>query len=400
MIGFDQAYRLVLDHVDPLGAEKVSLIDSTGRAAAERLTARVWSPTADSSLKDGYAVRSDDVREAAPGHEVRLEVVGSAAAGGGWKGMLQAGQAVRILTGAPIPAGAQAVLAEEFTRREGEDAVMAFNTAEPGRNVLERGADVRRGQELVKAGERLRPTVVGYLASAGYSQIPVVKTPRVGVIATGDEVVAPGRHLRQGQLYASNLVILTSWCRRFRFAVDTKVLPDQREDLKAGLQRALHDFDAVLTSGGAWKGDRDLVAEVLQELGWGKIFHRVRMGPGKAVGFGLVGKKPVFLLPGGPPSNHMAFLQLALPGLMRLAGWGNPGLHTVPVTLGEAICGQADWTQFVHGVLSKGESNLEFRPLDLPSRLQMLAGSEAVVRIPEGIERIGEGEIVPGQILR
>jgi len=157
---------------------------------------------------------------------------------------------------------------------------------------------------------------------------------------------------------------------------------------------------AVLTSGGAWTGDRDLVTNVLQELGWEKIYHRVRMGPGKAVGFGLVGIKPVFCLPGGPPSNHMAFLQLALPGLLRLAGWWKPGLPELPVRLTKEIRGQIDWTQFVHGQLMQGQAGLRFTPLDLKSRLQMLAGSEAVVRIPEGVKRIEEGVVVSGQILR
>jgi molybdopterin molybdotransferase len=399
MIAFREAFRLTLEHVGPLGKETVSLVEATGRTAAESLTARVWSPSADSSLKDGYAVQSADVQEASTDHPVRLKLVGRAPAGGTWEGELQPGQAVRILSGAPIPAGAQAVLAEEYTRVEGQ-AVTALNTAEPGRNVLPRGEDVRKGEELVKTGERLRPTVVGYLASAGYSRIPVVKTPRVGVIATGDEVVAPGRPLREGQLYASNLVTLASWCRQYGFAVETDVLPDQREGLKEGLARALDRYDAVLTSGGAWKGDRDLVVGVLEELGWVKIYHRVRMGPGKAVGFGRVGGKPVFCLPGGPPSNHMAFLQLALPGLLRLAGWRRPGLPEFPVILTEEICGQCDWTQFVHGRLMQGETGLLFAPLDLKSRLQMLAGGEAVVRIPEGKARIRAGRIVPGQILR
>lgn len=398
MISFNEAYRLTLENISWLGKEQVSLVESTGRVTAEDLHARVWSPSVDVSLKDGYAVLSADIREACPENEIQLKMVGRVAAGGKYTGTMQAGQAVRILSGAPLPKGAEAVLAEEFSREDGE-LVFAFNNAEPGRNVLVKGEDVHQGQLLLEAGEKLRPTMVGYLASAGYSAVPVVKTPRVGIIATGDEVVAPGKPLQEGKLYASNLVTLASWCHRFGFEVETDVLSDQRDELTIGLGKALERYDAVLTSGGAWKGERDLVVEVLQELGWKKIFHRIRMGPGKAVGFGMVGDKPVFCLPGGPPSNHMSFLQLALPGLMRLAGWRNPGLDKSPVVLTKPVRGQIDWTQFIYGRLTRTESNIQFTPLHLNSRLQMMAASDAVIRIPEGTERIEAGETVEADLL-
>lgn len=398
MISFAEAYQRTLENILPLSEEHVPLLEATGRVVSRTLKASVWSPSADSSLKDGFAVRSADVRDAAPGHEVRLTIVGSVAAGGDWEGELKNGQAVRILSGAPVPDGAQAVLAEEFTQENGEELI-AFNTAEPGRNILPKGEDVAKGQKLVEAGEMLHPTRVGYLASAGFAEVPVIRNPKVGIIATGDEVVAPGKPLDEGKLYASNLVTLASWCRRFGFSVETDVLPDKRRALKEGLGRALEAYDAVLTSGGAWKGDRDLVAEVLTDLGWEKIFHRVKMGPGKAVGLGMVGAKPVFCLPGGPPSNHMAFLQLALPGLMRLAGWEKLGLPTTPVVLQQDVRGQAEWTQFIHGRIEETPEKVLFTPVKLKSRLQMLATSDAVIKIPEGVRLISKGARVPADLL-
>lgn len=398
MISFQEAYRLTLSKIQPLGREVVSLADAVDRVSGEELAAKIWSPTADASLKDGFAVQSGDIAEAGPDHEVALDLVGSVAAGGDWKGTLGPGQTVRILSGAPLPDGAEAVLAEEFTRVHGQQ-VIAFNTAKPGRNVLPKGQDVAPGAVLVQPGEKLRPTMVGYLASAGFAEVPVFKCPVVGIVATGDEVIAPGKPLQEGKLYASNLVTLSSWCRRYGFEVETDVLPDQRETLTAGLKTALDSFDAVITSGGAWKGDRDLVAAVLDDLGWEKIYHRVKMGPGKAVGFGMVGTKPVFCLPGGPPSNHMAFLQLALPGIMKLAGWKDPGLPSFPVRLKNTLRGQLDWTQFIHGRITETGACLEFESIKLKSRLQMLSRSEAVVKIPEGVEEIAEGETVMAALL-
>jgi len=243
---------------------------------------------------------------------------------------LQPGQAVRILSGAPIPAGAQAVVAEEFTHQEGAQ-LFVFNNAEPGRNVLKKGEDVKQGDFLVGEGSLLTPGIVGFLASAGYMEIPVVRSPRVGIIATGDEVVAPGKPLPEGKLYASNLVTLAAWCHKYGFAVETDVLPDDEDVLRKGLRKALERYDAVITTGGAWTGDRDFVKSVLVDMGWKMEYHHIRMGPGKAVGFGMLGRKPVFILPGGPPSNHIAFLQLGLPGLKRLAGWIDPVLPSLPI---------------------------------------------------------------------
>ncbi|MDZ7844419.1 MAG: gephyrin-like molybdotransferase Glp [Anaerolineales bacterium] len=400
MIGFSEAYRLTLDSIAALDAEYVPVMEAVGRAAAEELTAAIWSPSLDVSLKDGFAVHSEDVSRASPRHEVRLDLVGSISAGGDWEGVVQKGQAVRILSGAPLPEGAQAVLAEEFTRREGKQ-IIALNTAKPGRNVLPKGADVKPGQQLLNRGEILQPTLVGYLASAGIAEVPVIHIPKIGLIATGDEVIAPGKRLEAGKLFASNLVTLAAWCRKFGFQVSTRVVPDDEERLRDNLVKALEENDAVLTSGGAWKGERDLVVDELENLGWDKTYHRVRMGPGKAVGFGLVGRKPVFCLPGGPPSNHMAFLQLALPGIMKLAGWANPGLAIYPVILNETIRGQRAWTQFIHGQLGSNKGGMEgmsFTPLDYESRLQMMAHSDAVVRIPEGVVSIEAGSIVPAQV--
>jgi molybdopterin molybdotransferase len=166
------------------------------------------------------------------------------------------------------------------------------------------------------------------------------------------------------------------------------------------LLTAAEEADAVVTSGGAWSGDRDLVARMLEQLGWKKVFHRVRIGPGKGAGFGILAGKPVFILPGGPPSNLMGFLQIALPGLQRLAGFENPGLSRAVMQMAEEVSGlEKDWTQFIFGViLNSGELPL-FHPLRSKSRLQSMAKAQAVVAIPEGTTKIAAGTIVTAQLL-
>jgi molybdopterin molybdotransferase len=392
MISYNEAYRLTVDHISPLPAETVSTTSALGRVTAGELTARVDSPSADVSLKDGFAVQSQDIAQAAPHNPVTLYIVGSAVAGNPWEGSITPGEAVRILSGAILPAGADAILAEEFAQVTGSQ-VKVIDDAALGRNILRRGADVHRGQLLTPIGARLQPTLLGLLAAAGYDQIQVVRRPRVAIIATGDEVVALGRPLEPGKLYASNLVTLSAWCQYFGFETTTQVLPDDATRIRQGLVECLEEYDAVLTSGGAWKGDRDLVVHLLDELGWQKFYHRIRIGPGKAVGFGMVGEKPVFCLPGGPPSNHIAFLELALPGLQCLAGWAEPGLPLVTAEMAEGVEGQSDWTQFVHGRLELQDQTLLFFPTwKDTSRLSSMAASNAVVMIPEGSSQLLPGE--------
>jgi molybdopterin molybdotransferase len=398
VISFDEAYRLTLEHIQPLSMEIVALLAAEGRIAGQELQARVDVPSLDVSLKDGYAILAADIHAASPASPVRLNLAGSIAAGAVWQGIVQSGEAVRILSGAPLPQGADAVVAEEFTQAL-PGAIQVIKHAEPGRNVLHQGTDVQIGQRIVSAGQKLYPTTIGLLAAAGYPEVPVFRRPRVAILATGDEVLAPGQPLVQGKLYASNLFTLAAWCSHFGFEVETFVLQDDVACIRPVLTTCLEQFDAVLTSGGAWKGEHDLVVQILDALGWQKVYHRVRMGPGKAVGFGLFLNKPVFCLPGGPPSNHMAFVQLGLPGLQKLAGEPEPGLPQVPAAIADTVPGQLDWTQFIHGRLVRENQRLFFRPLKHHSRLQEMAHTEAIAKIPEGLAELSSNSTVMVQVL-
>ena len=399
MISFNDASQHTQQAISPLDAQHVDLLQANGRVLADDLFALVDSPSLDASSKDGYAVRSADVAAATSQNPVRLRLIGALAAGESWDGQVLPATAVRILTGAPIPSGAQAVVSDEFADDDGK-TVTARKHAAPGRNVLPQGCDVALGQRLLAAGAVLRPTTLGLLAAAGHARIAVIKCPRVAIIATGDEIVAPGRPLQSGWLYASNLVTLAAWCIHYAMDVTTCVVGDDEASLRAKLQESIACHDAILTSGGAWKGERDLIVRMLDQLGWEKIYHRVRMGPGKAVGMGLYEGKPVFCLPGGPPSNHMAFLQLALPGLQKLAGYGRLGLPRLVARLAEPVRGQRDWTQFIHGRLENpGDDVPVFYPIRIKSRLQEMARTDGIVTIPEGVASLPRGTMTTVQVL-
>lgn len=399
-LGIDQALPLTLSSIDPVGTETLALTECVDRISACSLCALVDSPSIDASLKDGYAVMSRDIENASPSRPVPLKVIGLSAAGGGEDVDIAPGTAVRVLSGGKIPKNADAVLSEEFTRQlQKVNRIEALNCAEPGRNILPRGIDVHVGQLIAEPGQALTPALVGLLTAAGHSRMTVFQKPSVTIMATGDEVVIPGRPLPEGKLYASNLVTLDAWCTRYNISSRILVVQDDPHQISTELERAASESDAVITSGGAWTGDRDMVVHMLERLGWKQVFHRIRIGPGKAVGFGILRHKPVFVLPGGPPSNLTAFLQITLPGLLKLAGSSQHGLPAMAVRLAENIHGRSiDWTQYVFGRIERREEVL-FHPLRTVSRLQSLAHAQAVVAIPEGWTVIKKGESVWAQWL-
>ncbi len=398
-IGLAEALELTLSRVPQLEPERVDLARAVGRVLAEDAVGRVTTPDQDVSRKDGYAVVSADLAAASPDNPVTLTVIGNLNAGGRASQPVASGQALRVTTGAPLPPGAQAVLAEEFCDRTGE-RIRCWATAKPGRNVLFKGADLVAGQVIASAGARLGPARVGLLAAAGLARVSVFTRPRIGLLATGDEIVAPGVALPEGKLYASNLVEMAAWLTDLGMPVDCRVAPDSAAGIRADIQALLPGCDALVTSGGAWTSEKDLLLKVLADLGWQGVYHRVRLGPGKGIGFGLLAGKPVFCLPGGPPSNEMALLQLCLPGLLAMQGSGLPAFRQVPARLDRSVTGQADWTQFIHArLIDDGHGELVVRPAKLPSRLVSMADKQALICIPEGTERLEAGARVRVQLV-
>ena len=398
-LGLKDALRLTMDAISPLPIEDVALLDSVGRVAGSGLSAKVASPSQATSRKDGYAVRSRDVASAAAQNPVRLRLAGKMAAGDKDDIPVMPGTAVRVLTGARIPIGADAVVSEEFTRKDGGGVVVEI-FADTAKNILPAGGDVALGTPVLEAGQTISPVMAGLLAAAGHHRIPVRALPRVGILGTGNEIVLPGGRLEKGELYASNIVTLAGFCRRYGMETKLGIVGDKHGAMLAAMQDIHGKTDALITSGGAWRGDHDIVAHVLGDLGWEKIFHRIRIGPGKAVGFGMLNKKPVFLLPGGPPSNLMGFLQIALPGLLALSGRPNQGLPRVSARLAKGLGGgDVDWTDFFQGTLTPGDGLPLFHPMPKRSRLNDLARATAVAAIPEGSDHLEQGTVLSVQLI-
>ena len=398
-MGMTAALDLTLGHVQQLGTVQVPLSEGLNRVLTTDIRARVDSPSLDASLMDGYAVRAADLSGAKKKRPVALKLAGTAAAGSLPDRVVESQHTIRVLTGGPIPMGADAVVPEELTTRQ-DRHVEFYQSVEGGANILPKGSDLTKSQVVAREGCLITPGLLGILAAAGHSHVQVVQPPEVALIATGDEVTISGKPLLEGHLYASNITTLDGWCRRYGFQTRCCVVGDEPEDIYRTLSSSIDQTDAVVTSGGAWTGDRDLVAQGLRGLGWTQVFHGIRMVPGKGVGFGLLDRKPVFMLPGGPSANVMGFLQIALPGLLRLAGYRHTGLPELTVQLAAELNGRhMDWTQFVFGTLERQSSRHVFHPLLTRSRLKAVAIAEAIVAIPEGENHLPAGTVVKAQLL-
>ena len=230
-------------------------------------------------------------------------------------------------------------------------------------------------------------------------EVSVYRNPRVVVIASGDEVVPPGTPLKAGKLYASNMMEIRSWLNVFGIDCRVEIVADRQSEIEGAISQYLDQTDVFLTSGGAWGSEKDLMLKVVHAMGWQGIFHRVRMGPGKPVGFGLLEDRPFFILPGGPPSNEMAFIQLALPALLKMMGSSKMALPEISARLQSDVTGADRWTNFIHADLTYDGQQPAVTPIKLPSRLKSMAQKNAIVILPEGIAHLKTGMPVRTQIL-
>ncbi len=399
-IGFDDALRIVLANTGPAKTAIVSLASCTGCVSANDVFALVNSPTDNVSLKDGFAVKAYDVQNASPRHPVKLKIVGSVFAGSSFKDQLADGQAVQVCSGSMVPAGTDAVVSAEFCRRVNSEVYIEEGIAK-GRNVFYAGDDVRAGTLVLEKGKVILPARLGLIAAAGISHLEVYEKPRVCLIATGDEVVAIGQILKEGQLYASNLVGTEAWLSCFGIPCTTTIAADTINSIENELLKAFPQVDAIITSGGAWRSERDLIVRVLDGLKWRRIFHHVRIGPGKGMAFGVWRNKPVFCLPGGPPSNEMAFLQLALPGILNMSGLTGSALQTVTAELAQDVEGRhRAWTEFKKVKLRCNENgDYMVTPYLETSRLKSMADSSGLICKPEGVDRLYRGQAVDVQLM-
>jgi molybdopterin molybdotransferase len=395
MIEVPAALEAVLGQATTLPVETVPLAGALGRFLAGPVESDLDSPPYTKALMDGYAVRSADC-----GGPATLTVIEEVAAGRVPTQAVGAGQATRIMTGAPIPNGADAVIPHEETEAVG-NSVRVRRAVPAGEWVLPRGREMRAGEVIVPAGTRLTPQAIGLLAAVGRTAVRVHRTPRVAVLATGDELVEAGERPGPGQVRNSNGPMLSALASRAGAAVEyLGIGRDDRPALTRLIARGLERADVLVLAGGVSAGKFDLVPDVLTSLEVTAHFHKVRLKPGKPLLFGSRGDRLVFGLPGNPVSSFVGFELFVRPALRKMTGDGNPGPAFVALPLAGGFAAKNDRPTFAPARLDSTDG-LRVRPGDWfgSADLRGLLTAEALVSLPAGAVQYAAGDTLPTLML-
>jgi molybdopterin molybdotransferase len=387
----DGQNQILRQLTEPTPPEVVAVTRARERVLAEDLDAPFDVPPTDNSAVDGYAVASDDVPT---GTTRELRVVAEVAAGAVFDGAVASGQAVRIMTGAPMPRGADTVYPQELVERRGDR--LSVGPIQKGANVRKRGEDIQAGTLAIERGTVLRPQELGLITSLGRWQVFVHRRPRVALLSTGDEVVEPGTPRKAGQIYDANRFTLRGSIEQCGGEViDLGIVADARDELRARLLEAAGVGQIVVTSGGVSVGVLDLVKDVLDEIG-AIDFWQVAMQPGRPLAFGRVGPAHFFGLPGNPVASMLAFMLFVRPAIYKLAGRRRLFPDTAEATAIEAMSKKKGRREFKRGIVQWKNGRWEARttgPQGSGILSSMVAGNCLIV-LEEDRGDVAAGETV------
>ena len=417
MLSVEDALEQILSLVDVLPAESKPISEAVGQVLAENLVAPFDIPPLDNTAMDGYAVQAADTAGAGDdlddGASVRLTVIGELAAGYLFEGEVGAGEAVRIMTGAPIPAGADSIVPFEETDEEGQrapgqtqrsaiESVGVLKAAQVGANVRPRGEDIRAGGLILTEGTLLRAAQIAVAASMGIDQVRVVRRPRVAILSTGDELLVPGQDPEPGKIYDSNSYGLAAQIAEYGGIPDRRgIAQDTVEALTAKVQEALGEADLLVTSAGVSRGDFDVVKEVLVNEGQIK-FWTVRMKPGKPLAFGRFSAPdgrdvPHVGLPGNPVSSLLAFELFGRPALHKMRGLEPASRPLLRAIVDDPIHNSDGRRVYARVIVSQGEDGVWHAAStgkQSSGILTSMAYANAFAICPHDVERIEPGEEV------
>jgi molybdopterin molybdotransferase len=408
LIPVSEALNQLLEAFSTSGVEKIPLRKAAGRVLAEPVRARVDLPPFSNSSMDGFAVRIADVSRASPSSPTVLAVIEDIPAGKTPAATLQAGQAARIMTGAPIPDGAEAVVPVEdtdFNQRDpgtpAPESVTIYKAARPGDNIRPAGQDLRSGEEALAPGQRLRPQDVGFLAMLGVAEAPVYRQPRVALFSTGDELVPPQQPLEPGKIHDSNSYTLAGLVARSGgVPIELGIAPDRAEAVQALFdQAAAGQADLILSTAGVSVGAFDYVRDVLERRG--KLtFWRVNMRPGKPLAFGSYQDIPFIGLPGNPVSAFVGFEVFVRPALHKMAGLPRTPRPAYTVRLSEPL--ESDGREsYLRSVIhyKNGQWHARLAGHQGSGNLRSLVLANALLIVPSGVKSLAVGDEVQAWFL-
>ena len=396
MISVAEAVQIVRQQTKTLGTEKVDLPNALGRVLAQDVVADTDLPPFDRSQMDGYAVRAADTTSA----PVSLRIVGESAAGKGWHQQMNSGEAVRIMTGAPVPEGADSVQQVELTHELKDGTVVELLAAvEPGRSIVKQGDEIKAGETVLRGGVTINAAMMAVLAAFGYAQVEVGERPRVAVAATGSELVTVDEQPGQDQIRDSNNYSISAYAELTGAVVQRLTLiRDETSLLKRQIAEAADNFDVVVTSGGVSMGVYDVTKNALKELGAEIFFERVALRPGKPIVFArLPGGALFFGLPGNPVSVSVTFNLFTRTALLAMQGANEPVLKQETVMLARAVKGTMDRESYLPAqLMTNDDGELIAFPLKWggSSDFVSFAQTSALVIIPAGVKSLEAGSLV------
>ena len=396
MIAVSESIQMIKGETPVLSSESVALYDALGRILAQDIVADSDLPPFDRSQMDGYAVRANDVASV----PARLKIVGESAAGRGWHQEMHRGEAVRIMTGAPVPEGADSVQQVELTREiDGGSEVEITETVSLGRSIVRRGAEIKKGQLVLNAGEPIEAGTIAVLASFGYSRVDVGRRPRVAVLATGTELVGIDQRPGQDQIRDSNNLSIGAYAELAGAAVERLPLAgDDTALLKRQIGEAAQRSDIVITSGGVSVGVYDFTKTALRELGAEVFFERVSLRPGKPTVFArLPSGTLVFGLPGNPVSVSVTFNLFARAAILKMQGANDTELPSEYAVLAKVIKGAKERESYLPATLStSGDARLVAEPLKWGGSSDFVgfARATALIVVPADQGAVEAGTIV------
>jgi len=397
----EEAQRIVLESTPILGLEKISILDALGRVLGEDIVAERDNPPWDNSAMDGFAVRWDDIKqEHAIQKAVTLTVIEDVAAGKMPSQSVGAGQAIRIMTGAPLPKGADTVLKVEDTEHTA-DSVRVFKPEQQGANVRAQGEDVRKGECIIGKGTRIRPGEAGMLAILAKSFVFAHQRPRVAILSTGDELADLDERFSEEKIINSNSYGIAAAVQE---AGGIPILLGIARDTPAALKDKISQgltADILVLSGGVSMGDYDFTKAVFQELGAAMNFWKLAIRPGQPLAFGKIQGKLAFGLPGNPVSSMVTFEQLVRPAMLKMSGHRSYGRPVVQAIFQEKFSKRTDRRHFLRGVLTMEEGVFKVRTTGAQGSgiLTSMMKANCLIDIPVEVERVNPGDLVSVQLL-
>ena len=397
----EDALKVVLDAVPVLGVEKINLLDALGRVLAEDIIAERDNPPWDNSAMDGFAVRCDDIKQI---HAITtptvLKVIEDVAAGTFPTKTVGKGEAIRIMTGAPLPQGADTVLKVEDTEHK-PDSVKVFKEEQKGANIRPQGEDVRKGDCIIPQGKAIRPAEAGMLAILAKPFVFVYQRPRVAILSTGDELVDLDERLTDEKIVNSNSYGIAAAVQEAGgLPILLGIAKDSPEALKAKIRQGLN-ADILVLSGGVSMGDYDFTKPVFKELGGDMNFWKLAIRPGQPVAFGKIGETLAFGLPGNPVSSMITFEQLVRPAMLKMCGHKVLARPVVQALFQERFSKRPDRRHFLRGVLWMERGMLMVRTTGSQGSgiLTSMVKANGLIDIPVEVEKLKPGDVVNVQVL-